>query len=453
MKLTELSTEHVQSAAGRRAVALLSLVFAADVLFYGQPVGVSLALFAAMIGVALSWVTGHRNTVSMALLGLACLPVIEDCNPLSVAILTLGVVIFALRAHFGPALSWSHLPLFTVRFAMTALPRTALDMPDALRLVRRNMPQRPTQLRRNWSMPIALGICFAILLTLANPVLQAQVERLLTINLAPGNASRHLAFCLAIAAAVWPFLARPRENLTSAMAPIDPGRLGINETSVSHALILFNALFAIQTILDLTYLWAGITLPDGLTPATYAQRGAYPLLATALLAGAFTLISRPFAKGGLRALLLIWTLQNVLLVISALYRLDLYVAAFGLTYLRIAAAIWMALVAIGLALTAWQILRRHSNGWLLWRCGMLGLGTIYACAFVNFAHVIATVNLQRPYYDTSYLCSLGPNAAAAIRAYERQHATICWRLDTGAEGWRDWGFRTARVTRFLEATP
>ena len=98
MEQTELSTEHVQSAAGRRAVALLSLVFAADVLFYGQPVGVSLALFAAMIGVALSWVTGHRNTVSMAVLVLACLPVIEDCNPLSVTILALGVIIFALRA-------------------------------------------------------------------------------------------------------------------------------------------------------------------------------------------------------------------------------------------------------------------------------------------------------------------------------------------------------------------
>jgi Domain of unknown function (DUF4173) len=436
-----------------RGFALLALALLADVLFYDQPIGLSLAIFAAAIAITLHLITGHRDRWSMALLTLAALPVIEDLNPLSATILTLGVIVFALRAHRGSSIAWAQLPLAVAAFAAQALPRTAIDTPVALRHLRQHLPTRPKGLRHNWAMPLGLGLCFAILLTLSNPILQTQAERLLTIDLAPGKAARHVAFCLAMAAATWPLLATPRAIPTIAPATFNTERLGINATSVSHALILFNALFAVQTALDLTYLWAGTTLPHGMTPATYAHRGAYPLLATALLAGAFTLISRPFAHGRLRILLLLWIAQNVLLVISALYRLDLYIQTFGLTYLRLSAAIWMALVAAGLALTAWQILRQHGNAWLLLRCTLLGIATLYACAFINFAHIIASVNLSRPSYDRAYLCNLGPNATAAIRAHELLHPRICWTDPFDIAGWRDWGFRTARVQGYLAAHP
>ena len=63
--------------------------------------------------------------------------------------------------------------------------------------------------------------------------------------------------------------------------------------------------------------------------------------------GAFALVSRPFVEGRpwLRGLLGLWLAQNILLVVSALMRLDLYVDAFGLTRLRLAAVVWMGLVA------------------------------------------------------------------------------------------------------------
>ena len=60
---------------------------------------------------------------------------------------------------------------------------------------------------------------------------------------------------------------------------------------MSRSLILFNALFALQTGLDLAYLWGGANLPDGMSHAEYAHRGAYPLIATALLAAGFVLIA------------------------------------------------------------------------------------------------------------------------------------------------------------------
>ena len=60
---------------------------------------------------------------------------------------------------------------------------------------------------------------------------------------------------------------------------------------MSRSLILFNALFALQSGLDLVYLWGGASLPDGMSHAEYAHRGAYPLIVTALLAAGFVLIA------------------------------------------------------------------------------------------------------------------------------------------------------------------
>ena len=45
---------------------------------------------------------------------------------------------------------------------------------------------------------------------------------------------------------------------------------------------VFNALFAVQSVSDLAYLWGGMRLPEGLSYADYAHRGAYPLIVTAL---------------------------------------------------------------------------------------------------------------------------------------------------------------------------
>src|SRR4029078_10113192 len=59
--------------------------------------------------------------------------------------------------------------------------------------------------------------------------------------------------------------------------------------AIVRALLLFNLLFAVQTVLDLTYLWGGVALPDGMTYASYAHRGAYPLIVTALIAAGFVL--------------------------------------------------------------------------------------------------------------------------------------------------------------------
>lgn len=85
---------------------------------------------------------------------------------------------------------------------------------------------------------------------------------------------------------------------------------------MTRGLLLFNLVFLVQNLLDVEYLWAGAALPEGVTYAGYAHRGAYPLIATALIAGGLTLLafsgkcSGPAWKRA-RVLVYFWLGQNV----------------------------------------------------------------------------------------------------------------------------------------------
>ena len=85
---------------------------------------------------------------------------------------------------------------------------------------------------------------------------------------------------------IWPLLrlGAMRLHALPSRARVKVRRVGmINAWSVMRALVVFNVLFAVQTVMDVGYLWGGVRLPDGMTYANYAHRGAYPLIMTALL--------------------------------------------------------------------------------------------------------------------------------------------------------------------------
>ena len=245
--------------------------------------------------------------------------------------------------------------------------------------------------------------------------------------------------------------------------------------AVTRSLILFNVLFALQSGLDLTYLWGGASLPDGMTHAHYAHRGAYPLIVTALLAAGFVLIAMrpggPAEQSSLiRPLVLAWIGQNILLVISSIFRLDLYVAAYSLTYLRLAAFIWMVLVAAGLLLMLIQIKLKKPNSWLVTANAISLALVLYGCCFINAPRLVASYNVEHsrenggtgPNLDLHYLASLGPQALPPIDAHVTKIPvlrSIARDLRHNHEtrrrpaNWRGWDFRTWRLDRYLANNP
>src|SRR5262249_28244214 len=124
----------------------------------------------------------------------------------------------------------------------------------------------------------------------------------------------------------------------------------------------------------------------------------------------------------IRWLVYLWIAQNVMLVMSSLLRLDLYVEVYSLTYWRVAAFIWMLLVAAGLVLIMIQIATKRSSAWLV-GVNLISLAlTLYVCSFVSFARIIAEFNVthskeltgEGTMLDIGYLWSLGPSAIPAI---------------------------------------
>ncbi len=434
------------------ALALLTAL--ADVLFLDYEPGISLVVFAvAVAGVVWLLLARARAMIGPALLMfLSVLPVVEYFQALSVAFLLGGSVTAlcwaVLGDHRGLAAA---LRRFMALFPVLAIWQAFTLLRDGQVATRESGAR--TRIWRAWAFPVGGTLVLGSLIVSANPLLSDWVDQLWRLNIRIDR----VLFWVGAATMIWPVLGVAVEPalLAPKAGPVRPRNfigLGINAQSVSNALILFNLLLATQTIMDAVYLWGGAQLPDGMSYAEYAHRGAYPLVATALLAGAFALVSRPYLdeRAELKTLMMVWLGQNVLLVGSSILRLSLYVEIYGLTYLRVHAAIWMVLVALGLCLTAWQILSGQSNRWLLIRCAVLSLGVLYTCCFVNFAALIARENLRQPVrYDPYYVCQLGPMAAAEIAASMSRSG--CRMRPPVIENWRDWGFRAERVIRSLNA--
>lgn len=443
--------------------ALIALVIAGDTLTWQAEAGLSLALFGMLILLTLWLLTGRKGWGGLVLGAAMFAPLVEQAQALSLGFFAGGLVLGAVWIVLGgwPGLSpWLGAAL---RF-LTAAPRATLtEVRTGAGAILSQRPNASGQdLMTSWMLPIGFGLVFAALLISANPMLKSWLSDATSPRWITDIVVLRLLFWGGLALIILPFILAPhlREQLKLGFRPrvALAAPAAFNAASITRSLILFNVMFAVQTALDLTYLWGGAALPEGLSYASYAHRGAYPLLATALLAGLFALLARPFTDGSraLRLALLAWVGQNVFLVLSSLLRLELYVGAYGLTHLRLAALIWMIVVALGLCLVIVQVIRSKPACWLLTRAALLGVAALYASSFLSFSATIAEHNLSKEYVlDPGYVCSLGPHALPAVYAYE---ARVGHRLCAGPKitsieyaDWREWGFRDWRLQRSLEA--
>ncbi|THB65869.1 MAG: DUF4173 domain-containing protein [Desulfovibrio sp.] len=292
---------------------------------------------------------------------------------------------------------------------------------------------RGKRIFRNWVFPIVLGALFLGLFILANPVIAAWIEEFALDIILKWFIPRRVVLWLLVASLVWTTLrlSRPKEVEHEKLAPEDPvpaAQIGfMTPGSMVRALVLFNAIFLVQTGMDAMYLLGGAVLPEEFTYAEYAHRGAYPLVATALLAGVVVLVALKQASPtersrSVRGLTYVWIAQNVFLVGTSMWRLLFYIEAYSLTCFRVAAFIWMGLVALGLVLIVVRIIGQKSGQWLLGTNFLALLAVLYTVCFLNVKGFVAEYNVahcremgESGYYiDLYYLQRLGPDAIPAV---------------------------------------
>ncbi len=466
-------------------------VVLADWLFYGSDVGISLALFLGALGIAA--IFGNRvdmrdkaRIIPAIVLTAGLLPLVEEVNFLSVVVALVATAMSVIAMTSPQPASWPRQLLETVTVPFRGPFLLAKDTIGALRHMNIWTPGWIGWLVA-WIVPLSIFAIFLMLFSSANPLIEHSLMQIDLRKLFELVSPWRLGFWAFIACMIWPLVYRrvkPKPVRASQPAPVGPVAVPdldylLGTQAISRSLVLFNALFALQTAMDLTYLWGGAALPDGMTYATYAHRGAYPLIFTALLAAAFVLIA--MRRGGpaeksrlIRPLVLIWIAQNVLLVISSIFRLDLYVATYSLTYLRLTAFIWMGLVAAGLVLILARIVLRKSTYWLVTANAVTLALVLYGCCFLNAPSIVATYNVEHSRevtgtgqnLDLRYVRCLGPQALPAVERY-REKFPAFWRsngacctntreafvLSMSSRNWRDWSFRAWRLEKYFANNP
>ncbi len=483
--------------------AALALTAVSDRILFNAPIGLSLFLFALLTGSAALWLNrllaGRlRLILAVGLYGLALPPLLENISLLSfgVAFVLFALASLTLADGMRGALmeKGKRLLLFFLSMPVAA-PLGVLGWRKATKAAGKQIVSFSTA--GVWLMPLGVGLVFLALFEQANPVIAQWLQRLDFWAMFDLLTPQRLLFLGFMFLVTWPLLRpmarkiKPRkavEDISVSQAgsslPEKAQTLAdilFGEAAILRALFIFNILFGVQSLLDAAYLFGGAKLPDGMTYASYAHRGAYPLIITALLAGLFVLLalrqgSAARANGLILKLVYLWIGQNILLVFSSILRLDLYVDAYGLTYWRVAAFIWMALVACGLALIVWRIVRNKSAEWLIGTNLAIAAVVLYSACFVNFAAMIAKFNTAHAMMDYSYMTGLGPDAIPALDAEfaaKPQARTLQvyptdrywgsdmmtleeWRghavleFETGYADWRGWTLHGWRLSRYLQ---
>lgn len=441
----------------------LILVVIADWLFYGQPVGWTAALFCIALVAAIiarggrALRSGPGRLLILANLGLIA-ALIEYPGALTLWMISLGIVTLALFSRRGLAHSVPSWVRCMAAFFLLAWMRVFADA----RLVQR---WRKSRMRRmvirlkpmaQWFVAAGLSMVFVFFFVLANPVIEGWFVNAFDVvwNITDYITPSRVLLWIFVGMWSWALFRHRvcvRRKVPTTMKPliVDDCEMPmpmktrdffdrlLSPDLITRCLVAFNVVFAVQTVLDMVFLFGGATLPDEMSYATYAHRGSYPLIATALLAGLFVLAAfRPGSstQGSqwCRRLVYLWIGQNVFLTFNAFFRLSLYVDVYSLTRWRVAAAVWIGLVVLGLVWIAARILFSRSNRWLLTVNFFSAAAVLYVCCFLNFDGFIADYNVRHcrevsgdvthARLDLDYLDGLGPESIPALRWLEKQTA-------------------------------
>lgn len=383
-----------------KAAAALFCVVVADFLMFDEDIGWTMGLFGfTVLGCVLLFnpkLLYKRVSILLAfLIAGQCMMMVERTSFLSFILCFSGVIALAISAQRN--IGSNKLAFFTY-FKNIVLTPVLLH-----KFKRASARKQPTstigQIVRGWALPVGLSIMFVIFFASANPILSRFFSSIDTSAffdfMKPGRWFVWLLVALPTFHLIRMRLTRPKE-ITRIKRHTKTSLL-YSKKSVIRSLVLFNIIFLFQSITDIMYLWGGWSLPDGITYAEYAHKGAYPLIATALLAGVFVILTARAGKKiaddlWVKRMIYMWLAQNIFLVFSSVFRTLLYVEHYSLTYLRVAALIWMLLVAGGLLILILKIANEKHDNWMLNRIFLLLFSVLYVASFPNYASLIAHYN-------------------------------------------------------------
>lgn len=480
-------------AATAALLAAVLLGIAGDALFRAPALGINLVLWAGAALAATAWVARIRGRVPRRGAWLLAIPVLFFAGVFAwrTAEGLLVFNMFAMLSAFGIlALVLSGWPprVTGASIGETIVGAASLALSGVFggpMLIGSDHALADGRARPRWrgAMAVARGalialpvlLVFGALLSSADP----RFERLLTtlIDIDFGQTISHMVFAGFIAwwAAGYLRAATVAERPLGLASGWRPPRLTLGTTELATVLGLVDVLFALFVAIQLPHLFGGLARVQqvaGLTVAEYARGGFFQLVMVAALVLPLLLVSAAIVRRDtardwaiFRALALAMIVLVAVMVASALQRLTLYVAVFGLTEDRVYATAIVVWLAIIFALLIGTVLRRRDAGFPF-AALVSGWVVLAALDFVNPQALIVRVNADRAVegaaFDWEYAKRLDadatPGLAAAITrldepsrcAVAKTLAEVARNRETGLpEDWRSWN--ASRVRAFAVA--
>jgi hypothetical protein len=282
----------------------------------------------------------------------------------------------------------------------------------AARPPRREGPRQ----RATWLGPVARGLVlaiplvaiFAVLFASADPIFRRVMDDLLGFTIDLGDLPGRILFAASIAWFAGGLLAvaargLPAIEATALGAAAPPTSIGwprsLGTTEALVVLVAVDAIVGSFVGLQLAYLFGGLdTLAAaGLTYSDYARRGYFELVAAAALAGGILVFLEYQVITRTRAYLAMAIgLVGLTLVVlaSAVLRLQLYQDAYGWTELRLYVAVSIVAMAVTLGTMA-AFLATDRTRWLGHAIAVIGVVALVSLNIIAPAAFVAERNLQR----------------------------------------------------------
>ncbi len=226
---------------------------------------------------------------------------------------------------------------------------------------------------------------------------------------------------------LWMFSIRVKDDVLDIHVPA-PGR----SVETATVLVLLNAMFALFVAIQIRYLFGGVEA-NAVTLSEHARRGFFELVTVASLVLAVVLVAS--WAGHLpsqRSAVVNWLSLSLigltaLVLVSAVSRMMAYWDAFGLTELRLYTTVFMAWIAIALAVMIHAIRAGDSRPFVrvvLSAAAILLIGLSVA----NPDGLIARTNLSREAIiktDVGYLGGLSVDRVPVVVDYLETHRLDC----------------------------
>ncbi|GII82848.1 hypothetical protein Ssi03_08380 [Sphaerisporangium siamense] len=453
------------------ALAAVVGLFAAITLPESRP-GLGFVLVAIAVGAAvLPWarrrVTPWTAAFGLLAYSLVAVALFRDGDWLVGPMILAGFAMAALAVS-GGGRSW----LGVVRGGMSvllALPPVPWFLAKPFKTIDR---RRLGPVAAGLALSLVLILLFGLLFASADAVFSSFVERLFT---APDWAAtlpfRLLVFVL--------FAALVAGATLVALRPVAEPRVRarrrrVNPTLWTTPLVAVNLLFLAFVTVQITTLFGGnrkVVQTAGLTYAEYARSGFFELVAVSVFVLAIVAVAAGLlapegrARWALAGLLGLLCALTMVVLASALHRLDLYIDAYGLSRLRasVVAAIWWlgAVFALVLAAGALRMARRGAS-WLPRTLVLVTALTMVLFAAWNPDLRVAESQIDKrgvARLDIDYLGDLGAEAVPAVdRLPEPARSCLLEEMAAAsrygkADPWNGWNLARREARESLHARP